>query len=124
MILKRLGQSGQAIEYLEFLQDDPPRSEGIGRIHVMSFLALVFEQSGQQYNVVLKRTYDLLQEAYVDDLHESGVKPDLIQSKVEQLFMRKPVATSSELWEALTIQAMEKCEYAFAAELIHQVIPS
>jgi tetratricopeptide (TPR) repeat protein len=62
VILKHLGNHDQAIEYLEFLLDDPPLGEGYGRTHVLAFLALTYDQhpKRQDFVVVLRNTYDEL----------------------------------------------------------------
>lgn len=53
VILEYMGETAQAIEYLEFLQDDPPSSEGLGLTHVLGYLALCFENKGSIYLVAL-----------------------------------------------------------------------
>ena len=54
VILEYMGETAQAIEYLEFLQEDPPASEGIGLTHVLGYLALCFENKGSIYLVALE----------------------------------------------------------------------
>jgi hypothetical protein len=49
-----MGETAQAIEYLEFLQEDPPTTEGIGLTHVLGYLALCFENKGSIYLVALE----------------------------------------------------------------------
>ena len=49
-----MGETAQAIEYLEFLQEDPPATEGIGLTHVLGYLALCFENKGSIYLVALQ----------------------------------------------------------------------
>jgi hypothetical protein len=51
----------QSIEYLEFLVDDPPSTDGYTKMHILALLALVYEQSGPQYRIVLEKTYGDLQ---------------------------------------------------------------
>jgi hypothetical protein len=54
VILEHMGETAQAIEYLEFLQEDPPTTEGIGLTHVLGYLALCFENKGSIYLVALE----------------------------------------------------------------------
>ena len=56
VILEHMGETAQAIEYLEFLQEDPPSTEGIGLTHVLGYLALCFENKGSIYLVALEGT--------------------------------------------------------------------
>ena len=56
------GNNVQAIEYLEFLTDEPPENEGYTRTHVLALLAALYESSGDHYAVVLEQTYAALQE--------------------------------------------------------------
>eukprot|EP00602_Paraphysomonas_sp_CaronLab_P005921 CAMPEP_0185034288 /NCGR_PEP_ID=MMETSP1103-20130426/24022_1 /TAXON_ID=36769 /ORGANISM="Paraphysomonas bandaiensis, Strain Caron Lab Isolate" /LENGTH=528 /DNA_ID=CAMNT_0027570887 /DNA_START=49 /DNA_END=1632 /DNA_ORIENTATION=- len=118
-ILKRLGQNGQALEYLEFVKDDPPQSEGLTRTHILSLLALTFEQSGSKYAVVLAQTYEDLKEAYLEDISK-GPNPEATFNKVDRQLKQKPISESVEIWEVLSLQTLDRCELTLAAELFHQ----
>jgi tetratricopeptide (TPR) repeat protein len=120
VILKRLGQTGQALEYLEFLQDDPPQRSAITRAHILALLTLTFDQGGNKYAVVLQNTYPQLKEAYLEDI-QNGPNPEATLVKVEKQFKQKPIEVSSEIWEVLSLQMLERSETAFCAELFHQV---
>lgn len=120
-ILKRLGQNSQALEYLEYLQDDPPSTEGITRTHVLALLALTFEQSGSKYLVILHETYEKLKESYFADLR-AGPNPDITLPKAIKSFENKPIEISSEIWEILSLQMLERCEIGFALEVFQQVL--
>lgn len=122
VILKRLGQTGQALEYLEFLQDDPPRRSAISRTHILALLTLTFDQGGDKYAVVLQQTYPLLKEAYIEDI-QNGPNPEATLIKVQKQFKQKPIEMSSEIWEVLSLQMLERSETVFCAELFHQVDP-
>jgi hypothetical protein len=119
-ILKRLGQNLQSLEYLEYLQDDPPSTEGISRTHVLALLALTFEQSGSKYLVAVRETYEKLKESYFSDLR-AGPNPDLTLPKAMRSFETKNIEISSEIWEILSIQMLERCEIAFSVEVFQQV---
>jgi tetratricopeptide (TPR) repeat protein len=119
-ILKRLGQNSQSLEYLEYLQDDPPRTEGITRTHVLALLTLTFEQSGSKYLVAVHETYQKLKESYLSDLR-AGPNPEITVSKATRNFETKNIEISSEIWEILSLQMLEKCEIAFALEVFKQV---
>lgn len=118
--MKRLGQNPQSLEYLEYLQDDPPRTEGITRTHVLALLAMTFEQSGSKYLVAVRETYEKLKESYLSDLR-AGPNPDITVPKAIKSFETKNIEISSEIWEILSLQMLEKCEVAFAVETFKQV---
>lgn len=123
VILKHLGNHDQAIEYLEFLLDDPPVSEGYGKTHVLAFLALTYDQhpKRQDFVVVLRNTYDELLASYSQDL-QKGNRPMTNQRKIEKMLGSKAISQSSEVWEMLSLQAVDRCEYLFAFELMQQAI--
>lgn len=121
VVLKHIGSNNaQAIEYLEFLMDDPPISEGYTKTHVLAFLAAIFEQSGDHYSVLLEKTYVDLQENYMKDL-SSGKNPVTNQKKLNGMLKKKGMSQSSEIFELLGLQAVDRCEYVLAAEMIYQV---
>jgi hypothetical protein len=120
-ILKRLGHNLQALEYLEYLQDDPPKTEGITRTHVLALLALTFEQSGTKYLVVLRETYEKLHASYLTDL-QAGPNPDVTVPKAVKLFQAKSIEISSEIWEILSLQMLERCEIAYSLETFQQAV--
>ena len=123
ILLKHLGNHDQAIEYLEFLLDDPPTSEGYGKTHILAFLALVYDQhpKRQDFVVVLRNTYEELLESYSKDLAK-GNKPLTNQKKIEKMLGSKSISQSSEVWEMLCLQAVDRCEYIFAFEYMQQAI--
>lgn len=118
--MKRLGQNAQSLEYLEYLQDDPPRTEGITRTHVLALLTLTFEQSGTKYLVAVRETYAKLKESYFSDLR-AGPNPDITLPKAIRAFETKNIEISPEIWEILGLQTLEKCEIAFSVEVFNQV---
>ena len=111
----------QAIEYLEFLLDDPPINEGYGKTHVLALLALVYEQAGDQYGVVLAKTYEDMQDSHTQDL-AAGKRPLTNQKKIEQRLSKKSIGESSEVFEMLALQALDRCEYVIAAEFLQQAV--
>lgn len=115
-----MGQNAQSLEYLEYLQDDPPRTEGITRTHVLALLTMTFEQSGSKYLVAVHETYEKLKESYLSDLR-AGPNPDITVPKATRSFETKNIEISSEIWEILSLQMLEKCEIAFALEAFKQV---
>ena len=120
VILKRLGQSGQALEYMEFLQDDPPSRSAITKTHVLALLTLTFEQGGSKYSVVLQQTYGQFKKAYLEDI-ANGPNAETAVPRVEKQLRQRPLETSSEVWELLSLQMLERTEPVFCAELFHQV---
>mmetsp|Transcript_15218 Transcript_15218/g.25266 ORF Transcript_15218/g.25266 Transcript_15218/m.25266 type:complete len:601 (+) Transcript_15218:90-1892(+) len=116
VILEHMGETAQAIEYLEFLQEDPPTTEGIGLTHVLGYLALCFENKGSIYLVALEGTYGPLQEAYLADIAKAN--PAAVYD-VEKKFTKKSIKESSDVWETLGLQALERCEMTMAFGLLH-----
>jgi hypothetical protein len=104
--------SGQAIEYLDFLVDEPPSSAGYTSMHVLALLAVLYETSGDHYAVLLEKTYISLQEAYMADV-EKGKKPVTNHKKLQEQLAKKSFSRSSEVWEALAVQAVDRCDYLF-----------
>lgn len=121
VLLKHIGQNAQAIEYLEFLIDDPPVTDGYSKMHILAFLVLVYEQSGSHYSIVKERTYDELLSAYQAELSK-GNRPVTNMKKIENLLSKKKLSESSEIWEMLGLQAVERCDYIFAIELLRQAV--
>ncbi len=122
IVLKHLGQSKQAIEYLEFLQDDPPVQEGYTKMHVASFLILLYEQSGDKYKVFLPKTYKELVAASASEVSSDRIALASNLKKMNDIIKSPTLNTSSELWEILALQALEKCEYLLAVELLQQAV--
>lgn len=116
VILEYMGESAQAVEYLEFLQEDPPTTEGIGLTHVLGYLALCFENKGSLYLVALEGTYGPLQKSYVSDI--AKVNPAAV-SRLEKQFLKRSIRESSDIWETLGLQALERCEMTMAYGLLH-----
>lgn len=116
VILEHMGETAQAIEYLEFLQEDPPTTEGIGLTHVLGYLALCFENKGSIYLVALQGTYGPLQESYLTDIAKAN--PAAVHD-VEKKFVKKSIKDSSDVWETLGLQALERCEMTMAFGLLH-----
>lgn len=122
ILLKHIGTNiDQAIEYLEFVMDDPPVSEGFTKTHVLAMLTAVYEQSGDHYSVLLEKTYQELLENYSKDL-STGKRPVTNQKKLESMMKKKPIHQSSEIFELLGLQALDRCEYVLAAQMMLQVI--
>jgi len=124
VLLKHLGNHDQAIEYLEFLLDDPPASEGYGKTHILAYLALVYDQhpKRQDFVVILRNTYAELLGSHSADLSR-GNRPMTNQKKIEKMLSGgKTLAQSSEVWEMLALQAVDRCEYIFAFELLQQAV--
>lgn len=123
VILKHIGESKQAIEYLEFLQEDPPSQDGYGKLHVVAFLILTYEQASDKYRVFLPKAYKDLAKIFDEpegtDNANSGTQ-HVQNKKLEELVKSRTVTTSSELWEILAFQALDRCEYVMAAEFLLQ----
>lgn len=123
VLLKHMNGFNQAIEYLEFLSDEPPETEGLTKTHVLAFLALVYEQHPEKndYVVVLGKTYDDLVEAYKADM-ATGKRPVTNQVKIDEMLAKKSIGQSSEIWEMLALQAVDRCEYMLAFEFMQQAV--
>ena len=115
------GNNTQAIEYLEFLTDEPPEADGYGRTHILACLVALYEKSGDHYAVVLEQTYQALQDNYSKDL-DKGKKPVTNQKKLQEQLTRKAFSRSSEIWEILAVQAVDRCDYVFAGLLAKKAI--
>ena len=117
LLLKHVGKTRykQCIEYLEYLLEDPPTSEGLTKTHVLAVLLLVYEQGGEKYRVLLSKHYKELEESYHHDLDsESRNGNERVSISVGE--------NSSEVWETLTLQAVERCQYAMAVEFANQAV--
>jgi hypothetical protein len=123
VLLKHLGQNNQAIEYLDFIQEDPPNVEGIGNTQTIAFATLSYEQSGPIFSAACERSYSLLQETYIEDLGK-GQKPEITKRKVDKLFSTHRIEEMSEIWENVGLQMIERCEYVAAFEFLKQVLDS
>lgn len=120
IILKYLGENKQSIEYLEYLDDDPPIESGYTKTHVLAFLILVYEQSAEKYKVFLGATYKkLIQSCIQEAEHTQSTRH---HRKLMEIAQNKNLHTSSELWEILAIQALDRCEYILALEFLHQAL--
>jgi hypothetical protein len=122
VLLTHLGSTNypQAIEYLEFLLDDPPESEGYGRTHVLAMLASLYEKSGDHYAVVLEQTFAQLQESYSKDL-DKGKTPVTNQKKMQSMITKRAFSKSSDIWEILAVQALDRCDLVMAILMMKQV---
>lgn len=124
ILLKHVGQNKQAIEYMEFLTDDPPTNNGFSKTHVLAFLILLYESSEEKYKVFVPSAYNELFDCYRKDLSESKNaqkslslnKTQYTEKKLEAL--HKSITTSSDIWEILALQAIDRCEYIMAIQLI------
>lgn len=121
VILTHIGGFAQAIEYLEFLLDEPPAAEGYQKTHILGFLISVYERSGDRYQAILERSYDDLLDTYTKDMKQ-GKRPLTNQKKIEYMLSKKTMSQSSEIWEMLALQAIDRCEYVLAAEMMQQAV--
>lgn len=127
VLIKHMGGLDQAIEYLEFLQDDPPVESGYGKTHVLALLVLVLEQvkGFKRDEGAIISNYDNLKTIYIQEMTATGKtlrRQEEIRSKLETQFMQKLISKSSEIWEQLALQAVDRCEYVAAAEFLQQAI--
>lgn len=120
-ILKHINGNEQAIEYLEFLQDEPPVADGFGKTHCIALLISLYEVSGDHYKVLLEKAYDDLIESKINDL-STGKKPESNKKKIEASITKKAPSKSSEAFEMLAIQAIDRCEYVFAATMMQTAL--
>ncbi len=125
VLLKHIGEHKQAIEYLEYLQDDPPLHNGFNKLHVMAFLILVYEQAEEKYRVFLPKAYKDLATSLENEESPAGERSQTPSTsrqtkKLMELVKNKSVKFSSELWELLAFQALDRCEYVIAAEFLNQ----
>jgi len=115
ILLKHVGQPKQCIEYLEFIMDDPPVQDGFAKTHVAAFLTHTYESSGDKYKVFLPKAYKDLQEAFAEDMPAAS-------HKLMRSLGRNSFSQSSEIWEILALQALERCEYVLATEFLSEAI--
>ena len=112
-----MGGTDQAIEYLEFLVDDPPVGAGYGKTHVLAFLTLVLEQvKGPKRDVgLIAAHYEQLKKVYIQEMSSDPSKGlrknEETRQKMERLFQTKPIHQGSEIWEQLALQSVDRCEY-------------
>lgn len=123
VMVKHLNGHNQAIEYLEYVLDEPPENDGYGKTHILAFLALVYDQHPEKndYVVVLAKTYDDLMAAYTADL-AAGKRPLTNQLKIQDMLAKKSVGKTSEIWEMLALQSIDRCEYMIAFEFMQQAV--
>lgn len=123
ILLKHVGNHAQAVEYLEFLLDEPPEAEGYGRTHILAFLALTYEHhpKRQEFATTLKKTYEDLFESYAKDLSK-GNKPQTNARMLDKMLQDKTMGQSSEVWEMLSLQVIDRCEHVLAFELMSQAV--
>lgn len=115
ILLKHMGQAKQAIEYLEFILDDPPTQDGFSKTHVAAFLAHTYEQSGDKYQVFLPKAYKTLQESCAEDM-------PVAYNKLKGAGGKSKFGQGSELWEMLALQALDRCEYVLAGEFLSEAV--
>jgi tetratricopeptide (TPR) repeat protein len=120
VMLKHLGQHKQAIEYLEYIEDDPPVEAGYTKTHVLAFLILVYEQSEEKYKVFLSSTYKKLIQSCVSDAEHASSNKQF--RKLVEIAQNKNLYQSSELWEVLAIHAIDRCEYLLGLQFLNQAI--
>lgn len=123
VLVKHMNGHNQAIEYLEYILDEPPESDGYGKTHILAFLALVYDQHPEKsdYVVVLGKTYDDLMAAYSADM-AAGKRPLTNQVKIQEMLAKKSVGKTSEIWEMLALQSVDRCEYMLAFEFMQQAV--
>ena len=127
VLIKHMGGLDQAIEYLEFLQDDPPVEAGFGKTHVLALLVLSLEQvkGFKRDEWAIISYYDDLKTVYIQEMSATGKsfrRQEEIRDKLEKQFAQKLISKSSEIWEQLALQSVDRCEYVFAAEFLQQAI--
>jgi tetratricopeptide (TPR) repeat protein len=76
----------------------------------------VYEQSGEKYKVFLPKTYKELQQAFSEDMPAVYAKLVRAQAKGAQF------GQTSEVWEVLAMQALDRCEYVLAGEFLSEAI--
>jgi len=123
VLVKYLNGHNQAIEYLDYVVDEPPENDGYGKTQILAFLALVYEQHPEKndYVVILGKTYDDLMAAYSAEL-AAGKRPLTNQIKIEEMLAKKSLGRTSEIWEMLALQSMDRCEYLLAFEFMQVAV--
>jgi tetratricopeptide (TPR) repeat protein len=122
ILLKHIGgHNSQCIEYLDYLVEDPPVNDGYTKSHVLAFQTLVYEHCGNEYEVLLKRSYQQLLETYNSEM-SAGRKPITNQRKLDNIVNSKGFDKSSEIWEVFALQALERSEYVLAAEFLTEAV--
>lgn len=119
ILLRHVGHVKQSIEYLEFVADDPPQ-QGLNRLHVAAYGVTVYELSGDKYKVFLAKAYRDLVTVIVQEADPKVNGATAKQYKRLETLTKNPTVfqTSSEFWEIVALQALERCEYVLAAEFL------
>jgi tetratricopeptide (TPR) repeat protein len=119
ILLRHVGHVKQAIEYLEFVFDDPPL-QGLNRLHVAAFMAALYENSGEKYRVFLAKAYRDLIAVITDEADPKVHGASAKQYKRLENMTKNPTAfqANAEFWEVMAFQALERCEYVLAAEFL------
>lgn len=124
ILLRHIGHVKQSIEYLEFLQDDPPAQDGFSRVHVLAYLTTAYEISGDKYKVFLGKAYrDLAAAIAIEADPKTQTASSAKQYKrLDQLAKAPAFTSASDLWEVFALQALERCEYVLAADFLQIAI--
>jgi hypothetical protein len=122
VVLMHLGRETQAIDYLDFLQEDAPILEGYGKAHTYALLSILYENKGAKYKHMqdaVDIAFQHVREEEMPFLLEYGERKDFNAPTSKHNFI---TFKTSKIWEALALQALSKGEYVFAAEMLKQVL--
>ena len=115
-VLKHLGDTEQAIQYLEYVIDMPPVSHGYGLVYVLALLFSLYDAA--KYTVKARRCRSKLRSVFVkaNGGDEDAVPPDNDWGDGGDFHMWP------RMWEQLAQQCLERCDYCLAVEFLSEVI--
>lgn len=123
VILLHLGRDAQAIDYLDFIQEDAPIKSGYGRAHVLALLYIVYESRGRKFAHMLEAVNTAFQHIREDEMpflldYADRNRPNSSEATSVHRFI---TFSTAKIWEALALQAMSKGDYVYAIEMLKQV---
>jgi hypothetical protein len=119
VILLHLGREAQACDYLDFIHEDAPSQDGYGRAHVYSLLSIIYENRGPKFQHMLDAVASNFQYVREDEMPFLEEYSEKMSTKSKKHFVQ---FHGAKIWEALSLQALSRCDYVFAIEMLKQVI--
>jgi hypothetical protein len=117
-----LGREEQALDYLDFIQEDAPIESGYGRAHVLALLSAIYEGRGTKFRHMLETVENSFQHARELEL------PFLLEYAERKRASSEPTSAHSfvkfsgaKIWETFALQALSKGDYVYAIEMLKQV---
>ena len=84
----------------------------MGKTHILALLVLIYEQNQDRYASVLPSAYSELQQEYLLYLKSSKkANSNAMAKKAKELFEKKNISETSEIWEQLGLQVQAYIYY-------------